>query len=64
MVKVEFISLQETAKRYSLDEKTIRRLVQTGRFPAARKMGRVLRFRVSDLEHFDEKGRADGRIYN
>ncbi len=51
-----WLKMEAVANRYSLCQKTIQRLSRSGQFTRGRKFGRALRFRLSDLERFDNDG--------
>lgn len=54
----QWISIMEAATRYGVSDKTIRRLTGAGKFPAGRKFGRIVRYRLAELERWDETGRV------
>lgn len=57
MAAEEYLSIEEAAERFSVDYKTIYRLVRAGEIPAAR-IGRVYRIKGSDLNEFFERSKA------
>ncbi len=59
MNEAQWLPLNDVAQRYSLSDKTIRRLAERGKFPQGRKFGRVIRYRVADLDAFDKTGRVE-----
>ncbi len=53
----EFLSIEEAAKLFDVDYKTIYKLVRSGEIPAAR-IGRVSRIKRADLDEFFERSKA------
>lgn len=60
----QWISIADTATRYGVDYKTIRRLTNAGKFPAGRKFGRIVRYRLAELDKWDETGRVAPSVVN
>jgi excisionase family DNA binding protein len=48
------LTLRQTAATLHISEVTLRRLVKAGTGPKARRIGKSLRFREQDVQHFVE----------
>ena len=59
---VTMLTSKETAKRFQVCPKTISRWVAMGIFPRPLKIGGAVRFRVSDVEAFEDSGWLDNRL--
>ena len=53
----EFLSIEDAAKLFDVDYKTVYKLVRSGEIPAAR-IGRVYRIKRADLDEFFERSKA------
>ncbi|OUD08924.1 hypothetical protein BVC71_09395 [Marivivens niveibacter] len=49
-----FVPIDVVAKRYSVSEDSIRRLVREKKFPPGYKIGGSTRWKIADLDEFDE----------
>ncbi len=49
-----FITIFDIANRYSISTSTIWRWIKLGKFPKGKKIGGTARWRLSDLEKFEE----------
>ncbi len=57
MMAEEFLSIEDAAKLFDVDYKTVYKLVRSGEIPAAR-IGRVYRIKRADLDEFFERSKA------
>ena len=57
MTAEEFLSIEDAAKLFDVDYKTVYKLVRSGEIPAAR-IGRVYRIKRADLDEFFERSKA------
>jgi excisionase family DNA binding protein len=48
------LTLRQTASALHISEVTLRRMVKAGTGPKARRIGKSLRFREQDVQHFVE----------
>ena len=57
MTEGALLSVLEVARRFAVDDSTIRRMLYRGEFPNAFKAGRVWRIPETDVEAYLEKWR-------
>ena len=57
MTAEEFLSIEDAARLFDVDYKTVYKLVRSGEIPAAR-IGRVYRIKRADLDEFFERSKA------
>ncbi len=49
----DFYTVKELAERYGITRQTVRKLTNTGRLPAPLKVGHSARWRVSDIQTWE-----------
>ena len=53
----DFLSVRDLATRYNINTRTVYRLVKEGKLPPCFRVGASRRWRISDLEKFENAGK-------
>jgi excisionase family DNA binding protein len=57
-VSTAYLSTKEAARHLNLSPRTLEAMRLTGRGPICRRHGRLWRYRLDELDHWSERGRA------